>query len=32
MADVTVGERLALTLNDERMHLFDADGHRLSAS
>jgi ABC-type sugar transport system ATPase subunit len=32
MADVTVGERLALTLNDERMHLFEADGHRLSAS
>ncbi len=32
MADVTVGERLALTLNDERLHLFEADGRRLSAS
>ncbi len=32
MADVAVGERLALTLNDERLHLFEADGRRLSAS
>jgi len=32
MADTRIGERLALSLDEHRMHLFDADGRCIRAS
>src|SRR5581483_8196244 len=32
MADIKVGERLALTLDDRRIHLFDGEGRRIAPS
>ena len=32
MADIKVGERLALTLDERRIHLFDGDGRRIAPS
>jgi len=32
MADTKVGERLTLSLDERRMHLFDAQGHSIRTS
>jgi ABC-type sugar transport system ATPase subunit len=30
MAEVNVGERIAVALDQRRLHLFDAEGHRMN--
>ena len=32
MAEITVGERVSLTLDQRRIHLFDADGRRVDSA